>query len=237
MAEWQQTQIWGFTSHKNLLSRGTLSLQCLATSSCQAAGTTACPQQTSAPSPTQRRKTPEMEVALKHQADTQSLGSGFKICSPWSHRSYEGQPRAPRHAGVLADCAWPCSAAFANPTSGLPKCARRGLRAPTLGSQPLPELPKPHRRGALPARCLRLSPGRSQQPNALTQKQSALNLPGASQPAPRQLCSPLPPLLGWELAAGMCRNTFHQLFVFRGCFLLAEHFEHAAPKASGDRGA
>lgn len=46
-----------------------------------------------------------------------------------------------------------------------------------------------------------------------------------------------PSLLGRELGAGMCHNTFRQLFVFRGCFLLAEHLEHAAPKASREKGA
>lgn len=34
----------------------------------------------------------------------------------------------------------------------------------------------------------------------------------------------------------MCCNTFCQLFVFRGCFLLAKHSQNAAPKTRWERG-
>lgn len=53
---------------------------------------TARPRQTSPPSPTQCQKTSENEVALKHQADTQSCD--FKIGSLLSHMSYGRWPWA-----------------------------------------------------------------------------------------------------------------------------------------------
>lgn len=68
VAEWHQTQILGFTSHKNLLSRGAPPLRCcLATSSCQAGSAAVHPRESSLLSPIRCQKTPAMEVTYEHQ--------------------------------------------------------------------------------------------------------------------------------------------------------------------------